>query len=327
MHKLFLGVGLKIEYSIWDHITNKGVPMQINDKQTEPKDSGRLKGQGKTIANWQEVEKANNDIKKTFGFIPSFMSHITDQALPGAWNEAKHLRFSQNTALDIKLKTLIALSVASQIPCDMIGYFEKKATLVEGVTAQEQYEAVTMSAILRHWSTVLNGSQIDKNEFKKEVDKVMSNVKKMMEEMHGQMPSEEMFLTMSSSAEETYKDIEKTLGLVPKFFSVFPKVGIAGAWSEFKALQLNPHTALSGKEKELIGLAIAAQIPCDYCIYFHRAAATLNGASEDEMQEAISLAALTRHWSAIFNSPMTDQNAFKKEADQMIASSPARTIH
>lgn len=295
--------------------------MQISGKETEKKSSGQLK------ANWQEVEKAKNDIKKTFGFIPTFMSHITDQALPGAWNEAKHLRFSQSTALDIKLKALIALSISAQIPCDMIGYFEKKATLVEGVTTQEQYEAVTMSAILRHWSTMLNGSQIDKSEFKKEVDKVMNNVKKMMEEMHGEMPGEEMFLSMPSSADEAYKDIEKTLGLVPKFFSVFPKEGIAGAWSEFKGLQLNPHTALSGKEKELIGLAVAAQVPCDYCIYFHRAAALLNGASEIEMQEAISIAAVTRHWSTIFNSPMTDQGTFKKEADQMIASSPGRNVH
>ena len=32
---------------------------------------------------------------------------------------------------------------------------------------------------------------------------------------------------------------------------------------------LNPNSALSGKAKELIGLAVAAQVPCQYCIYAH----------------------------------------------------------
>lgn len=301
--------------------------MPINEKQTETKKGAQVQNQGSKNLNWPEVERAKDNIKKTFGFVPTFMSHLTDQVLPGAWNEANQLRFSENTALDINLKALIALSVGSQIPCDMINYFEKKAGLASGITAQEQSEAITMTAILRHWSTVLNGALIDKEEFKKEVDKVMSNIKKMMEEMHGKTPEQEMFLVMPRSADEAYKDIEKTLGLVPKFFRVFPKESIAAAWSEFKGLQLNPHTALTGKQKELIGLAVAAQIPCEYCIYFHRAAAALNGASEVEMQEAVSLAAITRHWSAIFNSPMTDQDNFRKDADKMIENSIRRKIH
>lgn len=301
--------------------------MSINGKQTEGKNNGQFQNQVRASINWQEVGKAKDDIKQTFGFLPSFINNITDQTIPGAWNEAKTLRFSENTALDIKLKSLIALSVASQIPCDMINYFENKATTAEGVIPQEKFEAVTMSAIIRHWSTMLNGMQMDKNEFRKEVDQVMSNVKKMMEEMKGNLPAQEMFLVMPLTADETYKDIEKTLGLIPKFFRAFPKEGIAGAWSEFKSFQFNPHTALSGKQKELIGLAVAAQIPCEYCIYFHRAAAALNGASEVEMQEAISLAAITRHWSSIFNSPMTDKNTFKKDADQMIESAFGRKTH
>src|SRR5690349_350311 len=47
----------------------------------------------------------------------------------------------------------------------------------------------------------------------------------------------------------TYADIEATFGSVPTFLKVFPAVGIAGAWNEMKSLQMNPHTALSNKEK------------------------------------------------------------------------------
>ena len=41
-----------------------------------------------------------------------------------------------------------------------------------------------------------------------------------------------------ASAQATYRDIEQTLGLVPGFFKQFPQSGIAGAWAEFKSVQL-----------------------------------------------------------------------------------------
>lgn len=269
---------------------------------------------------WNEVDVAKTDIKNTFGFVPSFINNYPDSILPGAWEEAKVTRFSPNTALDLKLKGLIALSVASQIPCNRIEYFEERATQADGATRQEQLEAILMSANTRRWSTVLNGSQIDKNEFKKEADKIMSYVKKMMEDLGGNLPDEEMFLVSPKSAEEAYTDIEKTLGLVPKFMQLFPRDAIAGAWSEFKALQLNPYTALSGREKELIGVAVASQIPCDYCIYFHKLAAKLNKATDTELNEAIAVGGCARHWSAVFHGPSIDSETFKKDADQMLQS-------
>src|SRR5262245_53365681 len=99
-----------------------------------------------------------------------------------------------------------------------------------------------------------------------------------------------------ASSQATYRDIEQTLGSVPGFFRMFPQSGIAGAWSEFKSVQLSPATKLNGKTKELIGLAVAAQIPCHYCIYFHTAVAKAHGASDEEIQEAVAMASIVRHW-------------------------------
>jgi|GEM_PF-5196524 len=59
-----------------------------------------------------------------------------------------------------------------------------------------------------------------------------------------------------------------------------------GAWDEFKSVQLNPNSALPNKYKELIGLGLAAQIPCGYCSYFHTKGAQANGATEREIKEA-----------------------------------------
>jgi alkylhydroperoxidase/carboxymuconolactone decarboxylase family protein YurZ len=72
-----------------------------------------------------------------------------------------------------------------------------------------------------------------------------------------------------ASATAAYKDIQATLGSVPDMFRTLPDVAVAGAWAEIKGVQLNPSTALDGKAKELMGLAVAAQIPCQYCVYFH----------------------------------------------------------
>lgn len=122
----------------------------------------------------------------------------------------------------------------------------------------------------------------------------------------------------AQDAAATYRDIEQTLGLVPTFFKLFPEGGIAGAWAEFKAVQLNPKTKLDGKTKELIGLAVSAQIPCHYCVYFHTAAAKANGASEEEVREAVAMAAIARHWSTVLNGMQVDMAAFRKETDTVL---------
>jgi AhpD family alkylhydroperoxidase len=127
-----------------------------------------------------------------------------------------------------------------------------------------------------------------------------------------------------STAQATYRDIEQTLGSVPGFFKQFPESGIAGAWGEFKSFQLNPNTKLSGKMKELIGLAVAAQIPCQYCIYFHTAAAKANGATEDEVREAVAMAAVVRHWSTVLNGMQVDLATFKQETDTVLRAAADR---
>ena len=121
------------------------------------------------------------------------------------------------------------------------------------------------------------------------------------------------FAADTADTKATYADIEATFGSVPTFLKAFPAESVAGAWNEMKSLQMNPKTALSGKEKELIGLAVAAQIPCQYCIYAHTEAAKADGATDEEIKEAIAMSALTRHWSTFLNGTQTDMESFKRE--------------
>ncbi|TGT72483.1 carboxymuconolactone decarboxylase family protein [bacterium M00.F.Ca.ET.159.01.1.1] len=128
-----------------------------------------------------------------------------------------------------------------------------------------------------------------------------------------------------ASATAAYKDIQATLGTVPDMFKTLPDVAVAGAWAEIKGVQLNPNTALNGKTKELLGLAVASQIPCQYCIYFHTLAAKANGASDEEIKEAIAMAAIVRHWSTMLNGSQVDLATFKKQTDDLFAAVKAKS--
>ena len=131
------------------------------------------------------------------------------------------------------------------------------------------------------------------------------------------------------TATAAYADMKATLGIVPGFFKAFPESGIAGAWAEFKSVQLNPNTALNDKTKELIGLAVASQIPCSYCIYFHTAVAKANGATDEEIREAVAMAAISRHWSTVLNGMQVDLATFKGETDTVLklAAEKAKTTN
>ena len=117
------------------------------------------------------------------------------------------------------------------------------------------------------------------------------------------------------AAEATYRDIEATLGIVPGFFRAFPEAGLPGAWSSFKEVQVDENTTLNPKVKQLIGLAVSAQVPCGYCVYFHTEVAKAYGATPDEIKEAVALAAISRHWSTVLNGMAIDMATFRSEVD------------
>src|SRR5581483_5414761 len=107
----------------------------------------------------------------------------------------------------------------------------------------------------------------------------------------------------SAEASAALADAQKTLGVVPAMVRDMPDENVAPFWEQLKSLQMNPNTALNGKSKELIGLGVAAQVPCRYCVYGHTEFAKVNGASERELREAVATAGLARELSALANGP------------------------
>jgi AhpD family alkylhydroperoxidase len=117
---------------------------------------------------------------------------------------------------------------------------------------------------------------------------------------------------VNASAEQTYKEIEQMTGGVPDFIKMYPKEGVAGAWALQRDLIFGK-SSLDAKTKALISLAVAAQIPCSYCIYSDTMDARAAGATDEEIHEAVAIAGQTRNWSTIFNGYMIDFDTYKKE--------------
>lgn len=105
--------------------------------------------------------------------------------------------------------------------------------------------------------------------------------------------------------------------LAPPFMQeTLPQGAIDGSWAEFQAI-MNPEGALDGMTKELIALAVSAQIPCDYCIYFHTKAAMQHGATDEQVKEALASAGLVRKWSTILNGSQYDEGEWRQQVDAM----------
>jgi AhpD family alkylhydroperoxidase len=113
-----------------------------------------------------------------------------------------------------------------------------------------------------------------------------------------------------ASRSATLKDIEQTFGFVPTFMTQQPKAGFEGAWRQLKDLEFSENTVLPAKVKALIGLAVVAQIPCSYCIWADALGARQAGATDEEIREAVAIAATERYWSTMLNGLETDLGQF-----------------
>lgn len=105
----------------------------------------------------------------------------------------------------------------------------------------------------------------------------------------------------------------------PQFMKdTWPSAAVEGAWQEFQAV-MDPDGALDAKTKELIGLGVAAQVPCDYCVYYHTQAAKSHGATDEEIKEALASAALVRKWSTVLNGSQYSDEEWRHQVDAMFA--------
>ncbi|MFM6930066.1 MAG: carboxymuconolactone decarboxylase family protein [Bdellovibrio sp.] len=260
-----------------------------------------------------QAKAAYKEIEETFGMVPTFLKEFPQESISGAWQEMRDVQLNPTTALTPKSKELIGLAVASQIPCAYCVYFHKAAAKFNGATDREMKYAIAVAAETRKWSTFFYGAQVPMDKFKSDVKRMVSFVKSRKDK-----PMTESAATpLIGDVNGVMKDIEKTFGFVPEFAKQYSTKGLPGSWNELKMLSMNPRAPLSPATINLIGLAVSAQAPCPYCTLFNTEFAKLDGATTEQIHEAIAMAGVTRHWSTFLNGLQQPQKDFENEVNQI----------
>lgn len=103
----------------------------------------------------------------------------------------------------------------------------------------------------------------------------------------------------------------------PRFFSeTYPSHALGPALQWYGSLG-GEGAQLDAATRELVMLGVAAQIPCDYCVYAHTKNARAAGATDAQVKEAVAVAAAVRMWSTVLNGMNYDYAEFTAEVDRM----------
>jgi AhpD family alkylhydroperoxidase len=116
--------------------------------------------------------------------------------------------------------------------------------------------------------------------------------------------------------QQVYNEIEEMFGQVPTFIKAVPDESLEAEWRYMKTAQFD-EGPIPNKYRELIGVAISAVTKCRYCAFFHTEAARLNGATEEEIRDAVRYAQSSAGWSTWVNGLQFDYEQFKTEVRQM----------
>ena len=118
----------------------------------------------------------HREMKEMFGEVIGFVDLIPDQFIDSEWDLIKRVQFGE-TLIPNKYKELIGLAVAAATRCRYCALFHTEAARLFGATDDEVEEVMHYTKLVIGWSTYINGMQVDYQEFKSQVDRVVEHVK------------------------------------------------------------------------------------------------------------------------------------------------------
>lgn len=113
------------------------------------------------------TSKIREEIKQTFGSIPSWVEEMPPTALEGFWTMMRDFQLAE-TAIPNKYKELIGLGVSGATRCKYCALFHTEAAKLFGATDEEIREAAMMAGHTMGASTFMNAMQVDYDTFKRE---------------------------------------------------------------------------------------------------------------------------------------------------------------
>ena len=133
-------------------------------------DTGAQTGKGRSR---QEVYQ---DIESTLGIVPTFMKMVPDNSLELEWELMKQVQMAPG-AIPNKYRELIGVAVAAATKCQYCSHFHTEFAKLNGATDAEIEDALHYAKSSMGWSTYINGSQADYDQFCKEVDQICAHVR------------------------------------------------------------------------------------------------------------------------------------------------------
>lgn len=116
------------------------------------------------------------EMKEMFGEVIGFVDLIPDQYIDAEWDLIKQVQLGE-TLIPNKYKELIGLAVAAVTRCRYCVIFHTEAAKLFGATDGEVEEAMHYTKLVLGWSTYINGMQVDYDEFKAQVGRIVEHVK------------------------------------------------------------------------------------------------------------------------------------------------------
>jgi AhpD family alkylhydroperoxidase len=129
----------------------------------------------------EALDAARSEMESALGTVPPFIALLPEGAQAGAWAFMKGSSGNPDGEIPPKYRELIALGVAAQIPCAYCAYAHTAFAKANGATDAEIQEAIAYGAEVRLWSTILNGSQYDLDQWRADIDGILDHVSKAQE--------------------------------------------------------------------------------------------------------------------------------------------------
>jgi AhpD family alkylhydroperoxidase len=129
----------------------------------------------------EALDAARSQMESALGTVPPFIALLPEGAQAGAWAFMKGSSGNPDGEIPPKYRELIALGVAAQIPCAYCAYAHTAFAKANGATDAEVREAIGYAGEVRLWSTILNGSQYDLDQWKADIDGILAHVAEAQE--------------------------------------------------------------------------------------------------------------------------------------------------
>ncbi len=125
------------------------------------------------------VTKIREEIKQTFGKVPSWVEEMPPTLLDGFWSTMRDFQLAE-TAIPNKYKELIGLAVSGATRCRYCTLFHTEAAKLFGATDEEIREAAAMAAHTMSASTFMNTMQTDYEDFRRQTLDAIAFVRRQM---------------------------------------------------------------------------------------------------------------------------------------------------